>query len=103
MTRVALGLVLFLAGCATSAPLVEKAPPAVQDEQPTKKPASHVFWQHGHWAWDESKQLYYWEAGGWVPERQDEVWIPGYWTRVEDGGQIKGWTWVDERWEPKAR
>lgn len=103
MTRLLLAGLLLLAGCAASSPIVEKAPPPIPDERPGRKPAAHVFWQQGHWGWDEGKQLYFWSAGGWAPERKDEVWIPGYWTRVEDGGDVQGWRWVEPRWEPVPR
>jgi hypothetical protein len=102
MRRLLLALAL-VAGCATSSPLVSQAPPAAQAEQPSSKPAPHVFWQHGHWAWNAEKQLYFWDAGGWAPERAGEVWIPGYWTRVEDQGKVQGWRWVEPRWEPAQK
>jgi hypothetical protein len=96
------GLALaLLTSCAAERTIVAKAPPPARVETPTRKPGSTVFWQPGHWAWDASKGLYYWEAGGWIPERTHELLIPGYWERVEEQGNVQGWAWVEPRWEPK--
>jgi hypothetical protein len=90
---------LLAGGCAAAPLVVSQAPPPARDDPPTRKPASHVFWQGGRWAWDDAKGIYFWSAGGWVAERPGELWIPGYWRRVEEEGQVEGWTWVEPRWE----
>lgn len=100
-----LALVLALAGCATSAsPVVKQAPPPPSAEKPPHgSPTPGHFWRSGHWAWDEDEQLYYWETGRWAETRSGELWIPGYWTRVEDQGEVQGWQWIEPRWEPEPR
>lgn len=99
MRRLLLALALLLAGCAADRLVVSQAPPPIPDEPRTRKPGTDVFWQNGHWAWDDARGVYYWEAGGWSPERRGELWIPGYWERVEEDGRIEGWSWVEPRWD----
>lgn len=98
MSRLGLVLALWLCGCAAEAAIVPEAPPPAREETRPKKPPGDVFWQDGHWAWKEP-DLWFWEAGGWAQERAGWLWIPGHWRRVEEDGQVKGWTWVEPRWE----
>lgn len=104
-TRLALALTaaLALGGCAAPRTVVGQAPPQPRSDVPPPSPGAHVVWHSGHWAWDADKSIYFWEAGRWAEERPGQVWIPGYWERVEEDGVIQGWAWVDPRWEPGQR
>lgn len=93
-------LALALAsGCAGGGGVVvTKEPPAPQEEQRPPRPNVDVFWMTGHWAWDAGVGHYYWVPGSWAKERPGRFWRPGYWEPVQDGGQRKGWRWIEERW-----
>lgn len=103
MKRSLLALALSLAACASDPALVPEGPPDARVESRGKKPPGDVFWQDGHWSWRDGDRLWFWEAGGWAQERPGFLWIPGAWRRVEEDGQIKGWTWVEPRWEQQHR
>lgn len=99
---VAVALALALAGCAgAERQVVYEDPPPARQEQPSRKPGPHVFWQEGHWA--RKDDLWYWSAGGWEQERERQLWIPGYWRAVEEEGKPRGWEWVEPRWEEIPR
>lgn len=93
-----LALLLPLAGCSATSPVIARKPPEPLKEEQTRKPGADVFWQDGHWAWSGSKQQYYWVAGSWAQEQRGWVWIPGYWEPVDEQGKRLGWRWTEPRW-----
>lgn len=100
LRALALAAALLGSGCAAERMIVAQDPPAPKQETPPPSPGAHVIWHSGRWVWDADKELFFWEAGRWEPARSGQVWIPGYWERVEEDGRVLGWAWVDPRWEP---
>lgn len=93
-----LGLSLsLLIACTTPPQRAPQAPPPERVETRPPKPGPDVFWQQGHWTWRESEGVYYWSQGGWAPEREGFLWMPGTWRPVDTGG-ARQWEWVPERW-----
>lgn len=71
----------------------EKPQPPAQYMVPPPKPGAGFILIAGHWVWAREQKMYVWVVPGWVPDRPDFAWSPGYWKEVP-----KGWKWVPGQW-----
>ncbi len=87
-------------GCATggAATVAPERPPDPREEVRPPKPGADVFWQSGHYAYDQESG-YYWVAGRWAQPRRGWIWLPGYWEAVDAKDGARTWRWHAPRWE----
>ncbi len=97
--RAVLCAALLLAGCASTGPIITIAPPRAQVEETPARPGEDMEWHSGHYAFNESKEIYYWVHGIWEPARKGYLWFPGEWEPVGSNGERLGWRWLEGRWE----
>ncbi|HEV3078906.1 MAG TPA: hypothetical protein VGY66_03980 [Gemmataceae bacterium] len=80
------------------APVVPKKPPApIPEEPPEQKPAAgngqNVEWIPGYWGWDAERNDFLWISGFWRVPPPGRKWVPGHWAQVNGG-----WQWVAGLW-----
>ena len=79
---------------AKPAPAVPKPPPEAIDEvPPDQKPEGNVQWLPGYWSWDEERNDYLWVSGFWRVPPPGRQWVPGHWKQVAGG-----WQWTAGFW-----
>lgn len=67
-------------------------PPAARAEIPPPRPSERHGWIAGSYVWRVGR--WFWVQGYWaVPPRPGATWIPGHWSRREDG-----FVWVAGTW-----
>ncbi len=76
--------------------LVRKAPPdAIEELPPDQKPdGDNVQWVPGYWHWDEDREDFIWISGFWRVPPPGRVWVAGSWREVRNGYQ-----WVHGFWQ----
>ena len=76
--------------------LVRKAPPdPIEELPPDQKPdGDNVQWVPGYWHWDEDREDFIWISGFWRVPPPGRVWVPGSWREVRNGYQ-----WVHGFWQ----
>src|SRR5262249_52756637 len=69
---------------ATPTPVVPKPPPEpIREVPPDQKPAGdNVIWVPGYWDWDGERNDYVWVSGFWRVPPPGRVWVPGTWRQV---------------------
>ena len=71
-----------------------KAPPVVIKEiPPEQKPEGDIQWIPGYWAWDDERDDFIWVSGFWRVPPPGRQWIPGYWASVGQEFQ-----WISGYW-----
>ncbi|MDW8244636.1 MAG: hypothetical protein RMJ88_15625, partial [Thermogemmata sp.] len=71
-------------------------PPPVPEEPPESKPeGENVQWIPGYWYWDNQRQDFIWVSGFWRNVPPGRVWEPGKW--YEENGQ---WIYRPGFWRP---
>jgi hypothetical protein len=81
-------------------PRVRQQPPdPVEELPPDQKPeGDNVQWIPGYWAWDEERNDHVWVSGFWRVPPPGRQWVPGHWQRVGDD-----WQWVPGFWAAPSR
>ncbi len=76
--------------------LVRKVPPdAIEELPPDQKPdGDNVQWVPGYWHYDEEREDFIWISGFWRVPPPGRVWVPGSWREVRNGYQ-----WVHGFWQ----
>jgi hypothetical protein len=76
--------------------LVRKAPPdAIEELPPDQKPdGDNVQWMPGYWHYDDEREDFIWISGFWRVPPPGRVWVPGSWREVRNGYQ-----WVHGFWQ----
>lgn len=76
--------------------LVRQAPPdAIEELPPDQKPeGDNVQWVPGYWHWDEEREDFIWISGFWRVPPPGRVWVAGSWREVRNGYQ-----WVHGFWQ----
>jgi hypothetical protein len=76
-------------------PIVPKQPPDPIDEQPPdqKPDGDNVVWIPGYFVWDDEREDFIWLSGFWRTPPPGRTWMPGTWRQVEDG-----WQWTPGFW-----
>lgn len=73
-------------------------PPPVPEEPPESKPeGENVQWIPGYWYWDKERQDFIWISGFWRNVPPDRVWEPGKW--YAENGQ---WVYRPGFWRPAS-
>src|SRR5262249_11236845 len=105
------GMILALAGCASSPstppkaaapppPVGVKVPPpmpAAPAEVQTAQPGTGYVWIPGHYEWRSSSRSYVWVPGSWAVPPADQTWVPGHWETRPNGS-----VWVQSHWQATA-
>ena len=75
--------------------VVKKQPPEpIEELPPEQKPeGSNVVWVPGYFGWDEQRNDFLWISGFWRDIPPGRVWVSGYWSEASDGYQ-----WVPGFW-----
>jgi hypothetical protein len=78
-------------------PIVSKEPPDAVNEVPAdQKPEGRdVQWIPGYWSWDDERNDFVWLSGFWRVPPPGRQWVPGSWRQVQDG-----WQWSPGFWAP---
>ncbi len=81
-------------------PVVPKQPPQpIKELPPDDKPqGDNVEWIPGYWGWDSERNDYVWVSGFWRVPPPGRQWVAGHW--VEATG---GWQWVPGFWASTAQ
>ena len=94
------GILLVMAGCASSPPRVEtprvQLPPpvpAAPAEVRSAQPGSAYVWIPGHYEWRSADRTYVWVPGTWIVPPAGQTWAPGHWENRPNGS-----VWVSSRW-----
>jgi hypothetical protein len=79
---------------------VRKQPPEpVPELPPEQKPeGDNVMWIPGYWGWDVDRNDFLWVSGFWRAVPPGRAWIPGYWS--DDAGN---WSWVSGYWADQTQ
>ena len=73
-------------------------PPPIPEEPPESKPeGENVQWIPGYWYWDQERQDYIWISGFWRNVPPNRVWEPGKW--YAEGGE---WVYRPGFWRPAS-
>jgi hypothetical protein len=77
--------------------LVPKAPPAAIEElPPDQKPeGDNVQWMPGYWSWDEERQDFIWVSGFWRVPPPGRQWVPGTWHEANSQWQYTSGFWTE--------
>lgn len=80
----------------TPGPVVPKAPPPVIEElPPDQKPeGDSVQWMPGYWHWDDERNDFVWISGFWRVPPPGRVWMPGSWREGQGGHQWTQGFWL---------
>jgi hypothetical protein len=75
--------------------VVKKQPPEpIEELPPEQKPeGSNVVWVPGYFGWDEQRNDFLWISGFWRDIPPGRVWVSGYWSEASGGYQ-----WVPGFW-----
>jgi len=75
--------------------VVDRQPPqAIEEVPPDQRPeGSNVVWVPGYFAWDDERDDFIWISGFWRDVPPGRAWVSGYWTEAE-----RGWQWVPGFW-----
>jgi hypothetical protein len=78
-------------------PVVGKPPPPpIEELPPDQRPAGdNVQWLPGYWHFDDERQDYVWISGFWRVPPPGRVWVPGSWQEVAGGFQWTAGFWQD--------
>lgn len=78
-------------------PIVPKQPPEpINELPPDQKPeGDNVVWMPGYFAWDEEREDFVWLSGFWRTPPPGRTWMPGSWRQVRDGWQWTSGFWAD--------
>jgi hypothetical protein len=78
-----------------ASPIINKQPPdAVNELPPDQKPEGQdVQWIPGYWTWDEERNDFVWLSGFWRVPPPGRQWVPGSWRQVQGG-----WQWSPGFW-----
>jgi hypothetical protein len=72
----------------------QKPPEPIEELPPTQRPdGSNVVWIPGYFGWDEQRNDFLWISGFWRDVPPGRVWVSGYWTEAAEGYQ-----WVPGFW-----
>lgn len=78
--------------------ITKKPPQPVEELPPDEKPeGDNVSWIGGYWSWDEEKNDFMWISGFWRVLPPGRQWMPGYWS--DNAGQS---AWVSGYWANAA-
>jgi hypothetical protein len=76
--------------------VVQRKPPdPIEEMPPEQKPEGETVWIPGYWSWDEERDDFIWVSGFWRLVPPGRQWVPGYWAQVEGGYQ-----WTSGFWAP---
>lgn len=78
-------------------PLVvpRQPPPPIEELPANQRPdGDNVQWIPGYWGWDEDRQDFVWVSGFWRVPPPGRVWVAGRWTAAQGGFQ-----WVPGFWQ----
>jgi hypothetical protein len=74
----------------------EEPPAPIEEIPPEVMPEGEdVLWLPGYWSWDAVEEDYLWVSGVWRSAPPDMRWVPGYWMDVSSG-----WQWISGFWTP---
>lgn len=78
-------------------PVVPKPPPKLIEEvPPDQRPdLDGVQWMPGYWGWDEEKQDFLWVSGFWRVPPPGRQWVPGSWRAATGGYQWAPGFWAN--------
>src|SRR5262249_59769940 len=58
-----------------------------------KPEGENVQWIPGYWGWDEDRNDFVWVSGFWRVPPPSRQWVPGHWVQVAGG-----WQWTPGFW-----
>ena len=75
--------------------VIPKEPPAPVNEEPPpmQLDSENAKWMPGYWAWNPERQEFMWVSGVFRMQPQGRTFVPGYWSRTDDG-----WRWITGYW-----
>jgi hypothetical protein len=75
--------------------VVMKEPPQpIEELPPEQKPeGENIVWIPGYFGWDEERNDFIWISGFWRDVPPGRVWVSGYWSQ-----NAEGWQWVPGFW-----
>src|SRR5262245_55070113 len=78
-----------------ASPIINKRPPDLIPELPAeqKPEGENVQWISGYWGWDDDRNDYIWVSGFWRTPPPGRQWVPGQWVPAGDG-----WQWSAGYW-----
>jgi WXXGXW repeat (2 copies) len=84
--------------------VVRKAPPdAIEELPPDQKPdGDNVQWVPGYWHYDEEREDFIWISGFWRVPPPGRVWVAGSWREVRGGYQWAHGFWQEARAEARG-
>ncbi len=76
--------------------VVPQQPPEPVPELPpeTRPEGDHVIWIPGYWSWMEEDEDFVWVSGVWRSVPPGQQWIPGYWSE-----EANGYRWTHGFWD----
>lgn len=80
----------------TAGLVVPKRPPQDIEELPTeqKPEGENVAWIPGYWGWDDDRDDFIWISGFWRVMPPGRQWVPGYWNETTGGYQFVSGFWA---------
>src|SRR5438105_14553112 len=76
-----------------AAVVAKKPPPPIPEEPPNEKPNAAAEWLPGYWGWDADRNDFIWISGFWRVPPPGRQWVPGHWAQAANG-----WQWVSGVW-----
>jgi hypothetical protein len=77
------------------APVGKVPPQPIEELPPDQRPTGdNVQWIPGYWSWDEERNDFIWISGFWRAAPPGRVWVPGSWREGRGG-----WQWASGFWQ----